>query len=337
MASLPLSSSDISTSTSSIVDECDAIDAGEYDMGLHIGAVFIEIAVSFLGTLIPVIGKKVPSLKIDDFVFTLGKNFGTGVILSTAFIHMLAPAYESLSDECLGESWSEYPFAPLFALLAILSIQLIQTLATAHARKSLSGAAHDPLLSTEEAAEEHDEKHEGEHCHDHVHTLLLEKDRSARRISTYMLELGIATHSVIIGVSLGVARDEFKALLVALVFHQFFEGVALSTTVLDAGFKSMVQPIGVIIFYSLTTPLGIVIGICISSSFQEKATANLLVQGIIDAISAGILMYDGLVNMVNNNITRSDEFMGSSNIKKIATYAALWLGIVVMAIIGKWA
>ena len=317
-------------------DECNEVDGGEYDLGLHIGAVFIEIAVSFLGTLIPIIAKKNPRFKISDYIFTLGKNFGTGVILSTAFIHMLAPANENLSDPCLGDALPEYPWAPLFALLALLSIQFIQTLATAHARGQLSKKpAHDALINSEEGGSEHSEH--GEHCHDHVHTLLLEKDKSARRISTYMLELGIATHSVIIGVTLGVARDEFKGLLVALAFHQFFEGIALSTTVLDAGFTSLVQPVGVVIFYTLTTPLGIVIGILISEGFQEKSTSSLLVQGIFDAVSAGILLYDGLVNMVNNNITRSDEFMASSPLRKFGAFAALWFGIIVMAVIGKWA
>lgn len=317
-------------------DKCAEIEDGEYDLGLHIGAVFIEIAVSFLGTLIPLIGKKNPRFQISDYVFSLGKNFGTGVILSTAFIHMLAPANESLTNECLeGVLSDDYPFALLFALLALLSIQFIQTLATAHARSKMDTEhVQEPLIPSEECG---GDDHSHHHHHDHVHTLLLEKDKSARRISTYMLELGIATHSVIIGISLGVSRDEFKGLLVALAFHQFFEGIALSTTVLDAGFTSMVQPIGVVIFYTLTTPVGIAIGIIISNSFKANSVASLLIQGIFDSVSAGILLYDGLVNMVNNNITRSDDFMASSNAKKAGSFIALWFGVVVMAIIGKWA
>lgn len=44
-----------------------------------------------------------------------------------------------------------------------------------------------------------------------------------------MLELGIALHSVLIGVALGVAQDPAAArpLAAALVFHQTFEGFAL--------------------------------------------------------------------------------------------------------------
>ena len=44
-----------------------------------------------------------------------------------------------------------------------------------------------------------------------------------------VLEMGIVVHSVIIGISLGAAGsiDAIKTLLVALSFHQFFEGMGL--------------------------------------------------------------------------------------------------------------
>lgn len=44
-----------------------------------------------------------------------------------------------------------------------------------------------------------------------------------------VLEIGIVVHSVIIGISLGTAQsiDTIKPLLVALSFHQFFEGMGL--------------------------------------------------------------------------------------------------------------
>jgi zinc transporter 1/2/3 len=172
----------------------------------------------------------------------------------------------------------------------------------------------------------------------HVHTLLLEQDASNRRVTTYMLELGIVTHSVIIGVALGVARGgEFRGLLVALSCHQFFEGIALSTTVLDAGFKSALQPVLVVVFYSLTTPVGIAIGILLSNGYNPNSTSALLVQGIFDAVSAGILIYDGLVNMLTSNVTKSIEFAKRGLCAKASIYTAVWLGAATMAVIGRWA
>jgi zinc transporter 1/2/3 len=44
-----------------------------------------------------------------------------------------------------------------------------------------------------------------------------------------VLELGIVVHSVIIGISLGASHDPdtIKPLVVALSFHQMFEGMGL--------------------------------------------------------------------------------------------------------------
>lgn len=50
-------------------------------------------AVSFPG-----ISRKVRFLRIPHVVFFIGKHFGTGVILATAFCHLLQDAYSSLQD-----------------------------------------------------------------------------------------------------------------------------------------------------------------------------------------------------------------------------------------------
>lgn len=52
-----------------------------------------------------------------------------------------------------------------------------------------------------------------------------------------MLELGIALHSVLIGVALGVSETPVaaKPLAAALVFHQSFEGFALGSAIAEAG------------------------------------------------------------------------------------------------------
>lgn len=52
---------------------------------------------------------------------------------------------------------------------------------------------------------------------------------SMNTVSLKVLELGIIVHSVIIGMSLGASEspDTIRPLLVALTFHQFFEGIGL--------------------------------------------------------------------------------------------------------------
>ncbi|KAI0300641.1 Zinc/iron permease [Multifurca ochricompacta] len=58
--------------------------------------------VSLIGTShscsFPTISKRVHYLRIPPIVFFVGKHFGTGVILSTAFVHLLQDAFSRLSD-----------------------------------------------------------------------------------------------------------------------------------------------------------------------------------------------------------------------------------------------
>jgi zinc transporter 1/2/3 len=106
-----------------------------------------------------------------------------------------------------------------------------------------------------------------------------------------------------------IRGEEFTTLLIALCFHQFFEGFALGATITDADFPSPLPVIFTVLWYSLTAPIGVAIGISISGSYSENAPATLLVQGILDAVSAGILIYTALVELmsyqITNNLVRS--------------------------------
>jgi solute carrier family 39 (zinc transporter), member 1/2/3 len=64
-----------------------------------------------------------------------------------------------------------------------------------------------------------------------VNHVILSQDHHHLQITAYILEAGIAIHSMVIGVAIGVSGgSEFISLLVAVAFHQFFEGFALATT-----------------------------------------------------------------------------------------------------------
>ncbi|KAF8377422.1 hypothetical protein HHK36_030799 [Tetracentron sinense] len=92
-----------------------------------------------------------------------------------------------------------------------------------------------------------------------------------------VLELGIVVHSVIIGISLGASESPktIKPLVVALTFHQFFEGKGLGGCVSQAKFKCPAIAI-MALFFSLTTPVGIAIGI--SNVYDENSPTALIVE-----------------------------------------------------------
>ena len=64
-------------------------------------------AVSF-----PSVSKRVKYIRIPPIVFFLGKHFGTGVILSTAFVHLLPDAFKSLNSEWTGLIVCVYRLSP---------------------------------------------------------------------------------------------------------------------------------------------------------------------------------------------------------------------------------
>ena len=66
---------------------------------------------------------------------------------------------------------------------------------------------------------------------------------------------------------------------------------------LQGGFKTLGKFL-MAFFFSITTPLGIAIGIGIASSYKENSPTALLVEGIFDSTSAGILIYMSLVDLI---------------------------------------
>jgi zinc transporter 1/2/3 len=47
---------------------------------------------------------------------------GSGIIISTAFVHLLSPAFEELKDPRLPEIWHNYDWAPVITMFAVFSI-----------------------------------------------------------------------------------------------------------------------------------------------------------------------------------------------------------------------
>ncbi|KAJ2783780.1 hypothetical protein H4R18_001532 [Coemansia javaensis] len=71
--------------------------------------------------------------------------------------------------------------------------------------------------------------------HSHASSLRLSVPLEVRRraLATYVLELGIALYSVLVGLALAMSDAGFLALFIATCFHQFFEGLALGTSLAE--------------------------------------------------------------------------------------------------------
>lgn len=98
----------------------EGFDAGDGSIGLRIGAIFIILASSAFLTLFPIVTRRVPRLTLPGPAFDFAKYFGSGVIIATAFMHLLAPGVEELSSPCLNSNFQNYDFAFAFALISML-------------------------------------------------------------------------------------------------------------------------------------------------------------------------------------------------------------------------
>ncbi|KAL4450157.1 hypothetical protein ABPG77_010826 [Micractinium sp. CCAP 211/92] len=163
------------------------------------------------------------------------------------------------------------------------------------------------------------------------------KSDPSQVVGIYMMEAGIIFHSVLIGISLGVTSgSSFNTLLAALSFHQFFEGFAIGSAVVDSGLgvvKSLIMGLA----YAITTPVGIAIGIGMRESFNENSETTLFVEGIFDSISTGILIYVVLVELINPLMTQSAWLRSRRWWVQALSFASFYAGVTVMAIIGKYA
>ncbi|UJR27588.1 hypothetical protein I4U23_008869 [Adineta vaga] len=388
-----------SSTSKDVHDECHLSEEEikhAYNLTLHIVSVFVLLVASFLGASLSVASARVKAFHISPIVLNIGKFFGSGVVLATGFIHILPEAMETLSDSCLPDSWNEYSaYGGLFAMIAILLMQLIEFLAHEKYRSMNLKHSHTDTNSNNQESEQktqidqkteepekiqspnnnversepinhvhyhhHHHHHDGGENHGHVdiiqmeppitsleqcaesnhhhHGLAFQNDNQQNKISTYLLEFGIALHSVLIGLTLGTTTDSFVALFIALCFHQFFEAIALGAQIANLKSTSTKSAIFMVIFFSLTTPLGIGIGIGIhSGTYNPKSVSYLLSTGILDSFSAGILIYVALVNLITAEMgANAHAFHNSSRRLKFVYFVALYLGAAAMAVIGRWA
>ncbi|KAF8093331.1 hypothetical protein N665_0384s0018 [Sinapis alba] len=174
------------------------------------------------------------------------------------------------------------------------------------------------------------------HGHGHAHGGLELGSGARHVVVSQVLELGIVSHSIIIGISLGVSQSPctIRPLIAALSFHQFFEGFALGGCISQAQFRNKSATI-MACFFALTTPIGIGIGTAVASSFNSHSVGALVTEGILDSLSAGILVYMALVDLIAADFL--SKRMSCNFRLQIVSYMMLFLGAGLMSSLAIWA
>ncbi|CAH9097674.1 unnamed protein product [Cuscuta europaea] len=317
-------------------DGRDRVEASKFKA---IAAIGILVA-GILGVFFPNIGKKFPMFRTDSNMFFLVKAFAAGVILATGFIHVLPDAFETLGSPCLPEKpWSKFPFPAFVAMVAALCTMMVDLFATSYFRKAQLDNKPKPV-DEESPAQPHAQVPIHTHAtHGHAHGSVEPysgSDLTRRRVISLVLEIGIIVHSIIIGISLGasVDVDTIKPLLIALTFHQLFEGMGLGGCIAEAQYAARAT-ILMAIFFCFTTPIGIAIGFGISGIYNENSPTALIVEGLLNSTSAGILIYMALVDLIAADFM-SDRLQRNLKLQ-IGANISLLLGAGLMSLLAIWA
>jgi len=250
----------------------------------------------------------------------LAAGVSAGVLLSVAYLHLLDDAQERLDE------LTEYPVANAAAVAGFLVMAIAQALTPC-----LHGQSNRvPLLPLDDSE--------------------LDGGQAARA-RLYALEASISIHSVLIGMSIGLAQSDWAEMLVlaiAMTVHQFFEGFALGILARRTTLTRLAWRVTCVVF-TLSLPLGGFVSIAMKllfSSFASSAT-YFWVSGLLNAFAAGMLTQIG-VEMVNHELTGEHTHVcsavsphkqpqGASSASFMLKVAAVIAGAAMFAILAIWA
>ncbi|KAL1915779.1 uncharacterized protein VTP21DRAFT_6538 [Calcarisporiella thermophila] len=320
--------------------ECQTTAIRDDKLNLRIASFFIILIVSTVGVFSPILLKKKSSIVTIERILTVGKFFGIGVILSTAFVHMLEESFNSFKSPCVPTEFQGFEaWASVFCMIAIMVFQLIEFLAIEHVEKSGLRNAHaqNPTTSHEVHNQLTPVKESNSPLQHYHGAGFLESQELTKNISTLMLELGIVLHSVVAGIAVGIVSSENQvSLLVAVCFHQFFEGIALGTRIAELTFHRILKSALLGLAFSLTAPLGVAIGIGVRDTYNGNYGVGLIIQAIFNSFAAGLLLYSAFVGLIAMEINYNYVFKQQSRLFKSVCFAALYIGIIMMTVIAKW-
>ncbi|XP_065851872.1 zinc transporter 1 [Euphorbia lathyris] len=328
------------------IDSDNNIDSNEFSSvsKYKVSSIAAILICGAVGVSLPLFGNKIEALRPENDIFFMIKAFAAGVILATSFIHILPEAFDHLTSPCLDQNpWRNFPFAGFIAMVSSIGTLMVDSFATGfYKRQHRKQVVADDVDVERSSSVVDDHSHSHVHLHPHASAASLDnQDLSSselirRRIISQVLELGILVHSLIIGISLGASNSVqvIKPLLVALSFHQFFEGMGLGGCIAQAKFKSKSTAM-MAIFFSLTTPIGIGIGMAISRIYKENSPTALIVEGSLNSTSSGILIYMALVDLL------AADFMNPKLLNNfrilLGANVSLLLGAGCMSVLAKWA
>lgn len=186
------------------------------------------------------------------------------------------------------------------------------------------------------------EPHQHQHRNVSGSTDLPLQNPQRQLLQCLLLEAGILFHSIFIGMALSVATGtSFVVLLIAISFHQTFEGFALGSRIASLipqlFAPSSAKPWLMSLAYGTTTPVGQAIGLVLHNLYDPASTAGLLMVGITNAISSGLLLFAGLVELLAEDFLTESSYETLKGRRRVEACISVAAGALLMALVGAFA
>ena len=152
-------------------------------------------------------------------------------------------------------------------------------------------------------------------------------------VQCLLLEAGILFHSLFIGMALSVATGPtFVVFLIAISFHTSFEGLALGARIAAIQLpKASIRPWLMVLAFGMTTPIGQAIGLIIHNMYDPHSQTGLLLVGFMNAISSGLLLFAGLVQLLAEDFLTEKSYHMLKGRRRVQAFASVVGGALLMA------
>ena len=183
---------------------CDATQR-DYNIGLRVGLLFVILVTSAIGVFTPVLTRKFNLVGDNSIIFVVLKQFGTGIVISTAFIHLFTHAELMFANRCLGELKYEGTTAAIFMvgiflsfLIDYLGARFVQWRQGKQVGRNTEGLVvrSDEKSSNTSASAIPDPESNHSHAIPHSHGPMRAMTPMEAKINVLNLEAGIIFHSI---------------------------------------------------------------------------------------------------------------------------------------------
>lgn len=263
------------------------------------------------------------------------------MMMMMMMMKLLAPAHEALSNPCLTGPITGYPWVEGISLMTIFVLFFTEFMVMRYSkfgrddrnptedRQPVTNGNNSMSSLPPHTPGENHLGHSRDHDGESLRARQTRNDEYAAQMTAiFILEFGVIFHSIFIGLTLAVAGEEFKTLYIVLVFHQTFEGLGLGSRLAAAKWPKSKQstPYLLGVAYGLSTPIAIAVGLGVRKTFAPGSQTALMVNGVFDSISAGILIYTGLVELMAHEFMFSPEMRKAKLSVVLSAFATMTLG-----------